>query len=426
MLSRPLCSSCWRYGNRPDRPLVHAPEEIRRRCAEVVREVGESRERAVPGQGAHKAKRSAFIKRKVVGKAPPKILAPLPMAQPGAAFIRIDKAAMKSHFPALDVRSGPWGYLSYLDPYSKSANIRCLRNSSWGRGKLSFLSAVQDRSVTKCPWLLAPTFETDGRQIKLAMMSSEGTRPSHHGLSTLHKSGYQLGKDVVSLEAVVNGGAGAYNMRFVTPDERIDDLYIGAVNPATIKPVQAMFTTGDNWVEARLPEAVGRTGTRFKYYEVTEKDIAKGSRLYKSTTMRTSRGRTGHRTATPSKNFRKRTSVTAEFLRYCGAWRAVEDAYWREILRPTQRIKRFLRFSLVQSQAECIAKGLCKRIRSAGRGCWCSETATSTPRRGIYPFPRRRNITFDRDDGGSDGIAMKFVRYMRCQPDINQRRRRGG
>lgn len=456
-------------------------------------------------------KRSEFLKRKFPHPAPPKIVAALPLAHPGAAFIRIDKATMKSHFPALDVQSGPWGYLSYLDPYSKAANIRCLCTSSWGRSKHSFLAAIRDADLQKCPWLLAPTFETDGRQIKLGMMSSEGTRPAHHGIGTLHKAGYQLGKDMVTLEASVynvdygmlqvynydidadtrspslfqqemlRAGAGAYNMAFVVPDPQIDDAYIGGVDPGIIKPVQAIFAYGRDWTEERLPDAVTRTGHGFEYYEVTEKDVAKGSKRFRinaSESAARARGTPYGEAIERLKRCRKRTSDVEEFLRYCWTWKSVEDAYWQEILRPARRIHRFARFRLVQRQASTIAKGLCARLRAAGkailvfgdgslramrghisvptkmvvRACAClvptvipSEFGSSKyccvcvgelrnlnstdgrrTRVCSNPLCRLVGVNLDRDDSATGGITMKFVRHMRGQPDIYRRRRRGG
>ena len=431
-------------------------DEHRRRFELLVRIAKEM----YPGKDkASKTSRSTYLKSRVVGKAPPKILAPLPFAAPKAAFIRIDKSTMKALFPTLNVQMGPWGYSAFLSPYSKRANIRCLRNSTWGRSERGMMDAIGNPDVTKCPWLVAPTFETDGHQIKLCLMTSDATNSGAPGVKYLDEAGYKLRTKNVPLQTIFDTGRGVYNDTGIVYGDRdtISDVYIGGIDPGIIKPINCIFGTGDAWSDTR---GALTHDEAFEYVVVNEEDIKK---MYNT-------GQNSHNEAVIRSNtpygralktmwkYRKRSSRLQDIVAYCRTWSSVEDSYWEEILRKVRKVRRFERFRNIQTQVQTIRKKITSHLQGRmgfivfGNGSFKAKRGhISVPRKKIVralaydcavvigdesgsskysplcghelvnlddgegrrirvcPIPLCCSDTFDRDDGGVVGIMKKIL-----------------
>ncbi|KAG5188946.1 hypothetical protein JKP88DRAFT_287031 [Tribonema minus] len=407
----------------------------------------------------NKTARSTYLKAQLIGKAPPKILAPLPMASPKAAFIRIDKSTMKALFPSLDIQMGPWGYSAFLDPYSKLANIRCLRNSTWGRSKRGMMAATGNQDMTECPWLVAPTFETDGHQMKLCLLTSDATNGGAPGVRYLNDAGYKLRTKNVPLQTILDLGRGVYNDTGIIYGRReaVDDVYIGGIDPGIIKPINCIYGTGAAW---RDMKGALTHDTAFEYVVVTEDDI---KQMY-------NRGRSSHneavmRSRTPYGQalktlwkYRKKSSRLQDIIAYCRTWRSVESLYWAEILKKVRKVRRFERFRNIQTQVQNIRKKITTHLQGRrgllvfGNGSFKAKKGhISVPRKQIVralaiecavvmgdeygsskysplcehelvnldngegrrprvcSIPLCRTDTFDRDDGGVGGIVKTFL-----------------
>jgi hypothetical protein len=365
-------------------------DEPRRRFESLVRvAMGEH-----PGKTkACKTARSTFIKKNFGSKAPPKILAPLPFASPKAAFIRIDKSTMQRLFPALNVQMGPWGYGAFLSPYTKKANIRCLRTGTWGSSEHGMMEAIGNAAMTKCPWLVAPTFETDGEQIKLCLMTSHATTPGPPGLRYLHEAGYNLRTKNVPLEGIIQCDRGVYNDTGIVYGDRstVDKVCLGVVDPGILKPINAIFATGADWRNlhgALLHEPA------FQYVVVDEQDIKKmynrGQTTHNECVRRAHNPGYGQGMKTLWK-FRKKTSRLQDLVAYCRAWKAGEDSYWTEILKRVRKVRRFERFRNTQTQVQNIRKKLTSHLQGR-QGLLVFGDGSFKAMRGHISVPRKQIV----------------------------------
>ncbi|KAG5184074.1 hypothetical protein JKP88DRAFT_315688 [Tribonema minus] len=443
-------------------------DEPRRRFEMVIRAANTLH----PGKQG-KQGRKKFIDTNFTRKAPPKIVAPLPYANPRAVFIRIDKSTMKGLFPSLNIEMGPWGYRSFLSPYNKKANIRCLRCSTRGSSERSMMEAIANPDVTECPWMVAPTFETDGHQIKLSLMTSHGTNPGPPGLRYLHEAGYKLRTKNEGIMDVVGRGRGVYNDHgIIFGEDRtvLDDAMLGGVDPGVCKPLCNIYALGADWD----PTAALQHRPAFNYVVVTEEEVKKLSgrkkTAHQEAVVRAQQPKYASALRTVWR-YRKRTSDVSELVRYCIAWKRVEHGYWAEKLRKVRKVKAFERFRALQSQAQHIKKvvfsgfqGADKRLIVFGNGsfkakkghvsvprkmiiraCACECSVVMGDERGsskycpcgqeLVNLNREKSgkrirvcnntlcplTTFDRDDGGVAGIMKtffaRFTRRRRRQAD---------
>ena len=66
------------------------------------------------------------------------------------------------------------------------------RTNHFARNEKGLLKAISNMQRYKCPTLVGPSFETDGHQLKLMLLSSFDPKPGPHGITKLPKRGYQV------------------------------------------------------------------------------------------------------------------------------------------------------------------------------------------------------------------------------------------
>src|SRR6476646_3251903 len=108
---------------------------------------------------------------------PPKLIAPLPKCESKATFIRLDKKGIIQLFPNLEDKcNGPWWFLSFMNPFTKAANIPLFRSHK-NRAALSehslieIFKGIQQGTTENCPWIIDNTVMTDGVQLKISVIS---------------------------------------------------------------------------------------------------------------------------------------------------------------------------------------------------------------------------------------------------------------
>lgn len=67
-----------------------------------------------------------------------------------------------------------------------------LRSNDIGHNERGLMKAIEDPGRFKCPKVVGSSFETDGHQVKWPVYSSFHSNPGPHGITKLHKRGYQV------------------------------------------------------------------------------------------------------------------------------------------------------------------------------------------------------------------------------------------
>jgi hypothetical protein len=362
--------------------------------------------------------RGALIKEQWGHPTPPKETCPLPVCHTGATFVRVDKKMLKAMFPDLQGRAeGVWGWRAFMDPFSKRANIPCLRRRrNWyARSERGMMQAIADvEDVTECPWLVGPTFETDGKQMKLLLLSSEHSNPSIPGLPELNKAGYMaVSKGPVSLKAVLERGNGVYRLEHVVPDESLDttNTEVSAVDPGQVHPFHCMRATGDVWAHARTEIVVG--SQRVEEVYITEKQYGEwtGRKVWQEheEARRHPTGAYGQ-ALDALLGTRRRTLDSSEFVQHCRIFADHQHVIWKELLAMQRRTRRFARFgrvaSAIERAAEMIAKmrdkGKCRRVVFFGAATFRSQKGrAAAPLKKLVRAVAQRVATVMTPEGGT-------------------------
>jgi hypothetical protein len=180
-----------------------------------------------------KEKRSELIKQGWKGKSPPAEKAVFPYTNSKTVFVRLDKKVLQYLFPdKKDRLAGVWWWRAIMTPYSKKANIPQLRALSnvYAKSERGMFSAISNPDVEQCPWVIGPSFQTDGRQLRLQLLSSFVSKPVIPGTKDLQKSGYKLGKERLNLSQVLDKGIGMYYTENLIPDADMSNVNFVAVD----------------------------------------------------------------------------------------------------------------------------------------------------------------------------------------------------
>jgi hypothetical protein len=319
-----------------------------------------------------KMARSAHIQKHWQHDTPPKCMAALPFCSAGATFITVDKKAMqqlcKMKFDEGDI----WWYKLFMNPFKKKAKISCLRLKS-GRvaeNETDLLAAMQDNNNSLIPWLIGPTFQTDGRQIKLQLLTAEIGHPGAPGLMNLHKEGYQVSFGDTSLENVTTLNKGVYSLRHIHTDsglQAFDDTTVIPVDPGDAVVVEGAHFPGlavrrENVMN--LMDSTQFDRVTFSGAEYREKCLA----TYNESAETRRRVGTPYGAALNAlQQERKRTCSPAEFVSYCLTWNNVSDVIWSELLTDHRRGNRFERFRAVQKTIEEIAERVAPKAQGESK-----------------------------------------------------------
>lgn len=293
------------------------------------------------------------------GIAPPNEMTPLPICHTKATFVQYDKKVLEEVFPALRGHiEGPWGFQTYMDPFSKTANIPCLKSGTnrCAKSEAQMLRAMKHINPSSvCPWMVGCSFKTDGIQMKLLLHTSDVSRPGVSGLKQLSLAGYTGDFKAHTLSEIVDSGTGIYPLKLVSGQTAdLIDVNITALDPGQVLIVDGPRATGEAFTRENVAALMDLEDAERCSYSAT---------LYKIKTLQLISGvkeqirRVGSYAASlAGLMVRKKTAVTAEFMQYCKQYASSSENLWTELLTTQRRSNNFKRFSAVQSAVDDIAE----------------------------------------------------------------------
>ena len=377
---------------------------------------------------------------------PPKLSSPLPQCHSKAAFIRIDKKGMKQLFPAMQISSGPWGHLSYMNPFAYKCNIPCLRTryAHFGRSEGGMMKLIgrllqtPDDKDLQCPWLMGPSFTTNGVQVHIQLLSVKQCHQQPHGLDKLHHSGYaklRLGKGrrKHSVQDLLDRGNGVHHLADIEPceDEVLQHVKFSSADPGQALVVCAITAPGEMWFDR------SNAGTLLADPDPDPQASSSNSRSNSSSSTGVSTGVSGkhvhsqvsceeYRTRTLAveaethEKMRRvrnlaystaieelqqqhcRTSNLDQYADYCRYWVRHSKAMWSELLHNKRRRMKFARYSATQRTLEYVAEQiaplseaqLCFRAILFEAGSFrAMKGKASVPRKALLRRCARRAVT---------------------------------
>ena len=296
------------------------------------------------------------------------------------------------------MQADPWWFLSFMNPFNKQSNIPCLRSKQnrAARSEADLMDAMKHPQHSSIPWMIGPTFQTDGRQIKLQLITSEVDHPGAPGLKQLHNEGYRVSFEDQSLESVLQAGNGVYNLKHIHTEHGLsafDGVRVTPIDPGDAVVVEGAHYNGEdvrrenavNMMSHELFQRVSFSGQQYRL-----KTLAT---LSETTEVR-------RRAATPYGQAleqlmaeRKKTCNLDEFVQYCMTWTTVEDAIWTELLTDERRLHRFARFRAVQKTVEEIAELIAPRgVQTDQPQVVLFEDGSWKARKGQAAAPRKKII----------------------------------
>ncbi|KAG5187392.1 hypothetical protein JKP88DRAFT_307649 [Tribonema minus] len=206
----------------------------------------------------NKQARQVLLDKWTFYETPPRIMSPLPINHNTATFIRVCKKAICELFPKLKVciaDGDPWWFKAIMDPFSKKAGIPRLRNAfnKYARsehGMFAALKMVRQGKDLPVPWMIGPSFETDGKQIRLQLITSALEHPGVPGMLQLSKAGYRVSFADTTLEEVLERGDGVYNLRHIHTAaglEGFNGVTVTPVDPGQVATVKGVKIRGEDW-----------------------------------------------------------------------------------------------------------------------------------------------------------------------------------
>ena len=293
---------------------------------------------------------------------PPKEMTPLPMCHTRAAFVTYNKKVLEEVFPELRTNiEGPWGWSSFMAPFSKEANIPCLRSGMrYAKSEQSMIKAMKRiHSSSQCPWMVACSFQTDGIQMKLLLHTSEQSRPGVSGLINLDKAGYVGDFKSHTLSDIIDRGVGVYPMKKVIgQSDDIHDVNITSIDPGQVLVIDGPRSAGQDFNHENVQRLIDLPETERCSYSSQEYKI-RSLQLYGNMREALRRKKnqivTNYGTALDSAP-RRKTSSLDEFVTYSQYYAQNQAVIWKELLDVRRKHQRFSKFRVVQSAVEHIAE----------------------------------------------------------------------
>ena len=296
---------------------------------------------------------------------PPKDAAVLPICSTRSVFIHIDMKTLK--YWGLLRSNDAWWFSDVIRPFSKDANVKCLRNkenAKYASNQQGYLSSLLESGPDKCPWMVGESFMTDGVQIKLLLLTLQYTRRTFSGSSELNEAGYnKLPRADVPLETLLHQGRGVYNISSITPSASVPgDLVVMSADPGQAKVINVSSATSEVWAK-KDPANILPTSTCVFGDDYRRDTLASRSDEYES--FRRRNGAYGEAINRLGSE-KKRTSCLATFVRYCKSWFINGPELLNETLQKGRKLFRFGRHRATQSTLAKIAD---KYMGKAGAAC---------------------------------------------------------
>lgn len=300
------------------------------------------------------------------GYPPPKDAAVLPICSTRSVFIHIDMKTLK--YWGLLPSNDAWWFRDVLRPFSKEANIKCLRNkenTKYASSQQGYLSSLLKSGPDKCPWMVGESFLTDGVQVKLLLLTLNHTRTTFSGSSELNEAGYnKLPRADAPLETLLSQGRGVYNISSVTPSASVPDgLVVMSADPGQAKVVNVSSATSEVWAK-KDPRNILPTSTCVFGDDYRRDTLASRSDEYESFRRK---NRAYGEAIDNLGGEKKRTSCLATFVRYCKSWFTNGHALLNETLQKGRKLLRFGRHRATQSTLAKIADKYMGKLGAACR-----------------------------------------------------------
>jgi hypothetical protein len=328
-------------------------------------------------------KRATYIKSNWALRSPPKLTLPLPLCKREAAFIRIDQKAIIQMFPKYqDACHGAWWYRAIMNPYSKEANIACLRQhqNSYGSSEMGMLEVLRSPLDKQCPWLVGSSFMTNGLEAKLTLVTSSYENPGAPGLWSINKKGWRaVSSKVTPLDEVLNRGDGVYQCHHVSLKKYalpLEAIEVVGIDPGQVKIVSGVRCKMSEAVQSNVSELMNANTRRHFEYTGEEYEEKSRAKLAKNGEKMRRAVNPDYAAALRSLSIRKKTGELLVFEQYCKVWSTVSNDIWKEKLNKHRSRQRFSRFRAVQSAIASVAerispmreKGVVKRLVFFGTG----------------------------------------------------------
>ncbi|KAG5182799.1 hypothetical protein JKP88DRAFT_318275 [Tribonema minus] len=231
--------------------------------------------------------------------------------------------------------------------------------------------------ISKAPWLVGPSFETGGYQLKLQLVTSTILHPGPHGLTKLHRAGCQVGNEDKQLEAVLQGGNGVFRLEKVHREVGADPVGYGpadsrmrlkalngvavtVVNPGQVLAVSGAVAHGELWRRENAADFV--LDPAIRRAEVLEVS----GELYRTWALSILNEQKEAARRTANDEYRDAcTALAGEHTRTCDVevltdyyttFAEHEDGIYDELLHPARSVQRFIRFSARQRAVARVAE----------------------------------------------------------------------
>lgn len=216
---------------------------------------------------------------------------------------------------------------------------------------------LKNKQKQSIPWMVAPSFETDGRQLKLQLKTSTAEHPGAPGLMHLHKEGYRVSFRDQTFEDAMEIGNGVYRLQHIraVTEASLSGLTVTPIDPGQIQIVEGAHYPAENCTSAQALDLLNgdhhRVSMSGKEYNI------KTLRKRNETAEEHRRHNTPYGQAMDAlRTTRRRTAELPAFLNYCRVFQAVQSWIWVEVLSFERRIHRFARFRAIQRTIEEIAE----------------------------------------------------------------------
>jgi hypothetical protein len=268
--------------------------------------------------------------------------------------------------------------------------MKARRNRLYGSDMEGLFLALDRKAAA--PWLLGPTVESDGVQLKATLMTVRAHHPGPSGFTQLNKAGYQLAASPpTKLERLLRTGVGVHNVKAVVATaEEVADVTFTSIDPGQVRIIEHGSGTGSEWRRDNARELMSRAeGVSGRDYAV--QTLA----AFSNETEKRRRGPSdaptpyGAALALPQ----KKVYSQENFRTFCEARASVEDVMAREIMDTEHRsLHRFYRFIKTQSVLAKMAEAIVPGAGKGGKRVIIFGNGTFSPCKGAASAPRKKLV----------------------------------
>ncbi|KAG5178231.1 hypothetical protein JKP88DRAFT_248313 [Tribonema minus] len=298
---------------------------------------------------------------------PRNTMSPLPINHNTATFVRLCKKSICELFPKLKVciaAGDPWWFKAIIDPFSSKAGIPRLRHefNKYARsehGMFAAMKMVRDGKDIPVPWMIGPSFETDGKQRRLQLITSALDHPGAPGFLHLHEAGYNVSFIDTTLEEVLEKGDGVYNLRHIYTEaglQGFDGVTVTPMDPGQKLVAAGAHIQGEDWRIENAADIMFGDHPRVTFSGVEWQTKTFTLKSQNAEKLRRRADRPYGQALQQLQGERKNTCDLATFTKYCTTWNATSGAIWAEVLTSQRRGHRFLRFRAIQRAVEEVAE----------------------------------------------------------------------